>query len=139
MIETTRFGALETEEDKVITFEKGLIGFPTLTRFIVLDHAPGSKIHWLQSIQRGDIAFPVVNPDEFVDGYLIEPPALLAELIGECEPQDLFLGALMTFMHSGASASLNLKAPIILNHLTRRGVQIVLDDPGAPIRFTLGG
>ncbi len=138
MIETTRFGKIEVDENKVVTFEQGLIGFSTLTDFIVLDHSPGSKFHWLQSIQRGDIAFPLVDPDEFVDGYLVRPPKGLQEYIGEFEAEDLVLSTIVTFPQGTGGATLNLKAPIIMNLKTNRGAQIVLEDPEVPIRFPIG-
>ncbi len=138
MIETTRFGKIEVDDDKVVTFEQGLIGFSTLTEFIILDHSPGSKFHWLQSLQRADIAFPLVDPDEFVDGYMVIPPKGLQESIGDFEPDDLILSTIVTFPQGKGGATLNLKAPIIMNHKTRRGAQIVLEDPKVPIRFPIG-
>ena len=130
---------IEVDEEKTITFEQGLIGFSELTRFIVLDHAPGSKFHWLQSVEKGEIAFPIVDPDHFVDGYVVKPPNALAELIGEFRPDDLFLAVIVTFPQGGGPVTLNLKAPVILNTQKRRGVQLVLEDPNAPVRFPLGG
>lgn len=138
MIETTRFGKVEVDSEKVVTFHQGLIGFPTLNEFIILDHSPGSKFHWLQSLQRGDLAFPVVDPDEFVDGYMVTPPKGLSENIGEFEAEDLILSTIVTFPQGSGRATLNLKAPIIMNSKTRRGVQIVLEDPKVPIRFPIG-
>lgn len=137
MIDTTRFGALEFAEDRVISFPQGLVAFADFKRFVLLDHAPGSPFHWLQSIERGDLAFPLVDPDHFVSGYLVAPPAGLAGVIGSFEPADLWLGVLVTF-RSGDGPSLNLKAPIILNTRTRCGVQAVLEDPAAPIRYPIG-
>jgi flagellar assembly factor FliW len=138
MVETTRFGKIEVQPEKTIRFEQGVIGFSDLKDYIILDHAPDSKFHWLQSIQRGDIAFPIANPDDFVKGYVISPPEELKISLGDFDPQDLFLGVIVTFPQGGGVATLNLKAPLVLNTKSRLGIQLVLDDPDAPIRFPIG-
>lgn len=138
VIETTRFGRLEVDPPRVITFRQGLIGFAHLREFILLDHKPGSPFHWLQSLERGELAFPMASPDHFVDGYSITPPEGLKEMVGEYELADLWLGAVVTFPQGSGSATLNLKAPVFLNTRTRQGVQAVLEDPDVPIRFPIG-
>jgi flagellar assembly factor FliW len=136
-IETSRFGSLEVDESKIIVFPHGLIGFTENRRFILLDHSPGSPFHWLQSVDAGDLAFPLADPDSFVDGYVVTPPMDLETVLGPFSPEDLWLGVIATFPHGSAGVTLNLKAPLILNTRTRLGVQTVLEDPNVPIRFPI--
>ena len=138
VIETTRFGRLEVDSSRVITFSQGMIGFAHLREFILLDHKPGSPFHWLQSLERGELAFPMASPDHFVEGYTVSPPEGLSEILGDYELKDLWLGAVVTFPQGSGGATLNLRAPVFLNTKTRQGVQAVLDDPNVPIRFPIG-
>lgn len=53
-IETSRFGTLTVDEQEVLSLPEGMIGFPGLTRFIMLRHKEGSPFLWLQSLEEGD-------------------------------------------------------------------------------------
>ncbi len=134
-INSTRFGQIEVDEDKLIEFPQGMIGFAGQKRYVLLEHAPGSPVHWLQSVDVPELAFPVVNPDRFVEGYVVQAPADLAEILGPFGAEDLWLGTVMTLSSSGAP-TINLKAPVVMNSRTRRGVQFVLDED-LPVRFPL--
>lgn len=114
-----------------------MIGFPLQRRFILLDHAPGSPFHWLQSVDEGGLAFPVASPLHFLSDYRPEFPADLAEVVGSFAPEDLWLGVVVSFPPGEGRATLNLKAPLVLNTRSRLGVQFVLDDPALPLRFVL--
>ena len=63
---TTRvFGEIGVEEEKVITFPGGIVGFPDLRRFkLIYDEDKGSNvgIRWLQSIDEPMFAIPVMDP-----------------------------------------------------------------------------
>ena len=63
---TTRvFGEIEISEDKIITFEKGIIGFPALKKFtLIYDEEKGSNvgIRFLQSLEEPNFAMPVMDP-----------------------------------------------------------------------------
>lgn len=67
-IKTSRLGELTYDDQYVITFPDGLIAFPQLTRWIVCSHAP-SIYRWLQSIEDGDVAFLIADPQLFDPDY----------------------------------------------------------------------
>ena len=62
---TTRvFGEIDIEDEKIINFEDGIIGFPDLKRFalIVDEGRKGKAINWLQSLDEPAFALPVMDP-----------------------------------------------------------------------------
>ena len=63
---TRIFGEIEIADEKIITMERGMIGFPNLNHFaLIFDEEKGQKqtsIMWLQSMDDTDIAFPVMDP-----------------------------------------------------------------------------
>ena len=67
------FGKIEIEDDKIITLEKGMIGFPDLNHFaLIYDEEKEKKynsIMWLQSMDDPDIAFPVMMPHIVKEDY----------------------------------------------------------------------
>ena len=63
-ITTKVFGEITIEDDRIIHFPSGIIGFPELTDFALIhDEEKGAgAIHWLQSVQEPAFAMPVIDP-----------------------------------------------------------------------------
>jgi flagellar assembly factor FliW len=68
-IETSRFGTLTVAAERVITFPRGLLGFPTLTRYALIQAAQENYFFWLQSVEEPTLAFVVTDPSTFFKGY----------------------------------------------------------------------
>lgn len=65
-LETRLFGEIEVDEEKIIFFEKGIIGFPDCQKFILVydEGEDGTRkgISWLQSLDEPAFALPVMDP-----------------------------------------------------------------------------
>ncbi|HSU39178.1 MAG TPA: flagellar assembly protein FliW [Polyangiaceae bacterium] len=68
-IETTRFGNLEIDTQKIIHFPQGLIGFPEEKSFVMINHRGLDTLAWLQSSRSPGIALPVVSVQAFAPHY----------------------------------------------------------------------
>ena len=73
-ITTKVFGEITIDEDKIIHFPAGIIGFPELTEFAMLhdEDAGLVSVHWLQSVQEPAFAMPVIDPLLVKDYYTPE-------------------------------------------------------------------
>ena len=69
MIETTRFGQVEVDEQSLLTFPQGVLGFESIQEFCLLEHKPGSPFLWLQAVENPALAFVVINPFDFIADY----------------------------------------------------------------------
>ena len=71
--ETRLFGEIDIAEDKIITLQNGMIGFPDLQKFaLIYDEEKGRKetsIMWLQSMEDPATAFPVMHPNAVKPDY----------------------------------------------------------------------
>jgi len=132
--ETTRFGELEVAADAVITVRGGLIGFPKFERFVILEHNP--PFSWLQSVTSPSLAFVIVNGGEFGDNYEVVIPTNDPDFNGP-DVGELAIVNLVSIRGDAGDATVNLKAPIIVNSQTRFGRQVVLDDARYSTRFPL--
>ena len=48
---TRMFGEIDIQEDKIITLESGMIGFPDMQKFtLIFDEEKGSKSHIVASV-----------------------------------------------------------------------------------------
>ena len=125
-VKTSRFGEIEVKKDDVIELPSGLIGFPELKEFVLLDHDKDSPFKWLQSLDDGTIAFVLINPLLFKSDYEVEvTEAEVSDLTLENE-EDAVISVIVTMPTNPQQMTANLKAPLIFNLKNRRGKQIIL-------------
>lgn len=135
---TRFFGDIDISEDKVITLENGMIGFPELIHFgLIYDEEKGanaSDIMWLQSLDDGEVAFPVMIPTKIMDDYSPNVNEEFLDPLGELVPDNTYILVTVTVPKKVEEFSVNLKAPIIINTDTNKGVQLIIEDE-YPIKY----
>ncbi len=125
-VKTTRFSDIEVREEDVIFLPSGLVGFPELKKYVLLDHEKDSPFKWLQSLDDGAIAFVLINPLLFKPDYSVEvSESEVGELELESE-EDAVISVIITMPSNPQNMTANLKAPLIFNLRNRRGRQIIL-------------
>lgn len=132
--ESRRVGKIEVTEAEVLAFEP-LPGFPNRSRFVIMEHAESSELAWLVSIEDADLAFVVATPWSFFPTY--EPPIDREHLaaLGIEKREEVEILSIVTL--SGKSIFLNLSAPLLINVTTRRGIQIIGEDPRYSTRMAI--
>ena len=129
VIETTRFGTIEIEENRIFNFVHPILGFEKLNSFVLIDHSPDSPFKWLQSIEDPHVAFIVTNPVSFGIDYEFTIPDEDAEKL-KLEDANDALVLTIVYIPQGAPQLMtaNLAGPIILNVKNKLGLQLVLSD-----------
>lgn len=124
--ESRRLGEIEVPESDVVHFE-ALPGFPGRTRYVLVEHAPGSALAWLVSLDDPELAFVATSPWSFFPNY--DPPVEREHLAAlEIERRDdVEILCLVTLI--GKDIFVNLAAPLLVNAANRRGLQVMTDDP----------
>ncbi len=133
-IKSSRFGDFEVEPSSVIEIVGGIIGFPTFTKYVLLDYNP--PFSWLHSTENADLAFVVVNAGEFGDNYSFPLP-FGDRVIELTERDEVAIVNLVSVRENPAQTTVNMKAPVIVNLTNRKGRQLVLDDHRYSVRFSL--
>ena len=121
---TRMFGEIDIQEDKIITLESGMIGFPDMQKFtLIFDEEKGSKSHimWLQSMDDPQTAFPVINPVTIKEDYNPSVSEELLKPLGDMKQEDTFVLTTVRVPKDIQDMSINLKAPIIINMSNNRG------------------
>ncbi|MEJ5350734.1 MAG: flagellar assembly protein FliW [Melioribacteraceae bacterium] len=119
---TKQFGEIEFPDDKVITFENGLIGFEELKKFVFIK--PEENIfYWLNSIEKPEIAFPLFG----------------LRLIDENYPQEENHEAfgIVILNPDPLKITINLKAPVYINQDNKTGFQKILDSDKYSLYYNL--
>src|SRR5690349_19677556 len=126
-IESQRFGTLDINEDELLSFPAGVIGFPKEQRFALVPHHGSGYIAWLQSVSTPELAFPVVSAHAFGDKYPDVPVVAAAHEAGLDGTEEGLAVMVVLCALSGQPATVNLLAPIVVNAATRTGAQVILE------------
>ena len=132
-IQTTRFGAIEVDESRIITMVGGLLGFPQATRFALIQTGEERTFFWLQSVQDENLAFVVCDPAIFLPDYTIDQVPVREEARESLgiDPEADLAEATQVFAicnRVGDWLTGNLLGPIVVNATNRLAHQVVLTD-----------
>ena len=125
-IVTSRFGTLNVDDERVITFSKGLLGFPDHTRYALIQTGEENYFFWLQSVDEPTLAFVVTDPSIFFKDY--EVP-IREETEQALQLTDNAFAQLFVICNKvGDWLTGNLLGPIVVNATNRLAHQVVLTD-----------
>ena len=125
---TTDYGDIQYSDEDLILFTDGIFGFPDLTQYLLicLDEQDSSLLV-LQSVQKPEISFAVLNPLLLYPDY---SPALTPEELVSLEVSDvgdLSYYVICVIKQDFKESTVNLKAPLAINPQTLRGMQVILE------------
>ena len=125
-IVTSRFGTLNVDDERVITFNKGLLGFPDYTRYALIQTGEENYFFWLQCVDEPNLAFVVTDPSIFFKDY--EVP-IKGETQAEIGLEDLAAAQVFVICNKVDEwLTGNLLGPIVVNAANRVGQQVVLTE-----------
>lgn len=125
-VPTTRFGVIDVAEDRIITFEKGLLGFPGRTKFCLLEPGEDACFFWLQSMEQPELAFVVTDPSFFVRDYTVPIREDQATALGLEKLEDAQVFVIVNKVTDQLTG--NLQGPLVIDTVRRVGEQFVLAD-----------
>ncbi|MCR5521541.1 MAG: flagellar assembly protein FliW [Lachnospiraceae bacterium] len=139
-INTRYFGTVDLDDDKVIMFDDGLFGFEEYKKFVLIFNNEAKErpaISWLQSVDEQALALPVMIPTIVKPDYnpVVEDDAL--ETLGEWNEENISVLVTVTVPEDLTNMTTNLKAPIIINTDSMKGVQTVVENQDYEIRFKI--
>jgi len=126
--QTSRFGEIEIDPDRIITMTSPFLGFPDSTRFILRPGKQDSPFMWLQSLDDPELAFVIIQPH--VLGLEYSPPipeTIREELKIHTDANQEILLILTIPEGKPQEMTANLLGPIIVNSKERLARQVVLD------------
>ena len=138
-ITTKVFGEITIEDDRIIHFPSGIIGFPELTDFALIhDEEKGAGAsHWLQSIQEPAFAMPVMDPLIVCPDYNPEVDDELLKPIGELVPDEILVMVTVTIPSDLTRMTVNLRGPVIINALEKKACQVIVEGDAYPVKYPI--
>ena len=129
---TRIFGEIDIPQDKIITMEKGMIGFPELKNYTLIFNSEKQNdkksIMWLQSMDDGDIAFPVMTPDIIMPDYKPYVNEEILTPLGQLTEENMYILVTVNVPSDITKIACNLKAPIVVNMDTNKAAQLIVGD-----------
>ncbi|HIQ19840.1 MAG TPA: hypothetical protein EYH34_01195 [Planctomycetes bacterium] len=134
IVHTTRFGPVVIRREDILHFPEGLLGFSDCRDWVILADTCNDAVAWMQSVDRQEVALPVVSPRRFVPDYQIR---VARKEIEPLQLDDVALAQVVVILgKSDGTLTLNLKAPVILNLQRRLGRQVITNGD-LPVRYEL--
>ncbi len=136
---TARFGDLRYGEDDILRFPRGIPGFEAHTRWVLAgedDH----PVKWLQSLDDGEVALPVTAPGLFFPDYHVNLPKGELDVLELDDEADMALLVVVAVPDGDPlRATINLRAPIVVNGRKRLARQVISLDEQYEVRHLLFG
>ena len=125
-IETIRFGQVNIDESKLITFSEGIPGLEEYHMYALLQFEESYPIIWLQSVDEGGVCLPVLDTFAVLTEYVFDIGDEDVETLELNGPEDLHVVSVLVIPEDIRQMTVNLAAPIIINTVTGKARQIML-------------
>ena len=125
-IQTSRFGVLTIDEQRILFFPQGLLGFPNQKRFALIQTGPEKCFFWLQCADEPNLAFVVADPTIFFKDYDVP---LRQEYLKELDMADSRFAQVLVICNKAEQwLTGNLLGPLLINAANCLGQQVVLTE-----------
>lgn len=123
-VQTTRFGTVEVDDSRIITFPAGLLGFSSFKKFALLQPDDDGVFFWLQSVESPELAFVVSDPSLWVEGY---EATIRREQMQELQLANADDAQVFVIVNKyDRSLTANLQGPLVINLRNQQALQLVL-------------
>lgn len=131
-------GAIDVSDDKVIEFPAGLPGFEQCRRFVLVhDAEQNAGLFMLQSVDDPELVLSITGPEMLRVNYEFTLSDDELEMLELKKPEDAAVAVILSKEEgeSPASAGLrgNFMAPLVINTVTRKGVQKIINKRGCEL------
>ncbi len=117
-------------EMNYIIFKEGIPGFDKDKKFIIMPVEDEGPFYYLQSLD-SDLCLLIADPFVFFPDYQIDLPDEQVNILGQGEAHEkLVVYVILTLHEDFRLTTANLMAPIIVNAITRNGVQYIPQQSG---------
>ncbi len=137
-VNTRLFGKITIDDEKIIEFPGGIVGFPDLNKFAIVhdvEKTDGSSLSFLLSLDEPAFAMPVMDPHIVKPDYNPMVEEDLLTNIGKLDPDETIVLVTVTVPHEIEKMTVNLMAPVIINAKLRKGAQVILTEGENDIHF----
>ena len=119
----------------MITFPQGILGFPGITRYCLLQPGDDACFFWLQAIDDANLAFVVTDPAFFEKDYSVPIRQEQMESLGLDSLADAQVFIIVNKIDDQLTG--NFQGPLVINTVSKTAEQMVLAEKRWSTRQTL--
>ncbi len=127
-------GSLQVPADAIVHLSDAIWGFPDRLDYALV---PGARqgLWWFMSVGEPQVTFVLADPFVAVPNYDLDLGELEKSMLGIKDADDV-LALVMVALPSAPTdeVTANFRAPLVINHRTRRGMQIISRDDSHAMR-----
>lgn len=135
ILESARFGEIEIDDKKIITFPHGIPGLESATRYALIRHDKTNPISWLQAVDDPYVSLPVVEPFLVLPDYEFNISDADAGELSVNKRDDLHIVNVVVIPEKLENMTVNLAAPILINIRMNLGKQIIFDRKNYQVQY----
>lgn len=141
LVQTRFFGEVDIDEEKILTFDNGIIGFEDMKHWTVIydvEAGASGPISWFQSLDSAGLALPIISPYSVTEKFEPIVEDELLKPLGEFKDEELLTFLTITIpSEDPIKTTANFRAPLFINPNNRHGVQIIVNNEDYPIKFSI--
>ncbi len=128
-IKTRDFGETEINENTILTFPEGIIGFEKVKKYALISPlGEGVFPMWLQAVDSVEPCFVVYDPMEICPDYKFEISDEEQELLKITDTDSYRCLAVAIVPEDYRKTTINLRCPIIINTKENIAAQVILTE-----------
>jgi flagellar assembly factor FliW len=124
-------------EERELQFPAGLIGYPDLKRFRLLEPQDGYPLKFLQSTEQETVSFVCIDVSAVKPDYVVPMSDEDAQSLAIENPDDALILALVVLPEDPSRMTANLAGPLVVNVRTLQARQIVLNIDQFPLAYPI--
>lgn len=130
-----KFEVFTTRAEDTVTFPGGLVGFPALTQFRLMEPEGGYPLKFLQSTTQEEISFVCIDVASIKPEYEVPLGDEDAQVLALEDPAQALVLALVVIPEDPRKMTANLAGPLVVNTKTLQGRQVVLNPEKFPLKY----
>ena len=128
---------LTPDDGILLSFPKGLVGFPHLKNFRLFEPPDGYPLKFLQAVASPEVSFTCIDPVAVKSDYEVPLGEEESEGLALTSNQDAMVLTLVVIPEDPRAMTTNLAGPLVINVRTLTGFQIVLNSDKFPLRYPI--
>ncbi len=123
----TDYGTVDYAEEDLLIFPDGIFGFPHLTRYLLLRMKESDdSILLMLSVEESHVVFVLINPFFLYPDYAPQLASEELACLKVADSEELSYYAICVVQSDYLENTVNLKCPLVINPITRHGMQVIL-------------
>lgn len=133
----TKLGDLEYSDDDIVTLSSPILGFTELYDFLLITSDTSYPFLWFQSVEDAKVCFILIETAVFFPDYKPKITKRDHKILSLDDMADLKIFGIVVVPENPQLATVNLRAPLIVNNKKKMAKQIILDDDSLNIKTPL--